>query len=263
MTRHLPLVLRGVVPPDATDVRWHGPRPFVTRCTFVTADGEHVEWGVRERRRGQGGGRGLTWWIGLLFVVGSACFVVGPTPGYARLVGVTATGVTFFVGSLFFTTAAYLSYWQVIRPEGHRLLGWEPRVMGFWATAVQLVGTLCFNVTTFAALLDLPVDAAARWVWRPDALGSVCFLVASYVAFAEAGHRWLSWRPGHRDWHITALNLWGSVFFAVSAVGAYVLPDGATLAVGWANGGTFLGAGCFLVAAALTMREARDVPTAT
>ena len=57
-------------------------------------------------------------------------------------------------------------------------------------------------------------------MWRPDAYGSVCFLVSSAIAFAEAGHRWFSWRPGKRDWHITALNMWGSVFFGISAVGA-------------------------------------------
>lgn len=94
-------------------------------------------------------------------------------------------------------------------------------------------------------------------VWRPDVLGSVCFLASSAIAFAEAGHRWWSWRPGERDWHITALNLWGSVFFGVSAVGAYVEPGGSPLSLTMANVGTFLGAICFLVAAALMMPEGR------
>ncbi len=94
-------------------------------------------------------------------------------------------------------------------------------------------------------------------VWRPDALGSVCFLVSSAIAFAEAGHRWFSWRPGQRDWHITALNLWGSVFFGISAVGAWILPDGEPVDARWANGGTFLGAACFLVASVLMLPEGR------
>jgi hypothetical protein len=99
-------------------------------------------------------------------------------------------------------------------------------------------------------------------VWRPDAIGSVCFLVASAIAFAEAGHRWWSWRPGERDWHITALNLWGSVFFGFSAVGAYVRTSGELLDVAWANGGTFLGALCFLVASLLMLTEGRTRPAA-
>lgn len=99
-------------------------------------------------------------------------------------------------------------------------------------------------------------------VWRPDALGSVCFLVSSALAFAEAGHRWWSWRPGERDWHITALNLWGSVFFGFSAVGAYVRPGGELLDATWANGGTFLGAVCFLAASILMVPEGRASPAA-
>ena len=34
-------------------------------------------------------------WMALLFVLGSACFVIGPFPGYANLVGDTADAVTF------------------------------------------------------------------------------------------------------------------------------------------------------------------------
>jgi hypothetical protein len=45
-------------------------------------------------------------WMALLFAIGSTCFLVGPFPGYAQLVGAAATGVTFFVGSIFFTAAA-------------------------------------------------------------------------------------------------------------------------------------------------------------
>ena len=86
-------------------------------------------------------------------------------------------------------------------------------------------------------------------VWRPDALGSVCFLVASWLAFAEAGHGWLSWRPHDLGWTIAALNLGGSIFFGLSAIGAYVVPStGELLSATLANGGTFLGAIGFLSA---------------
>ncbi|HQR27388.1 MAG TPA: YrhK family protein [Nocardioides sp.] len=251
--RRLPVA----VPPDATEVETSGPRPFLTAVSYRTADGRQVRWAAREHRRVHGEHRGLTWWIGLLFAVGSVCFVLGPVPAYLDAVGARATALTYFVGSLFFTTAAYLSFLQVVRTAGHRWLGWEPSVMGFWATAVQLVGTLYFNVMTFASLFSLDTEQAQRIIWRPDAIGSVCFLVSSVIAFAEAGHRWFSWRPGRRDWHITALNLWGSVFFGISAVGGFILPDDSLYNARWANGGTFLGAVCFLVAAILTMLEGR------
>lgn len=216
-----------------------------------------MRWESREDRKVEAGRRGLSWWIAVLFAVGSVCFALGPLPLYADAVGSHATAMTFFVGSLFFTTAAYLSYVQVVREVGHRWFGWTPQEIGFWATTIQLIGTVYFNVTTFTAFLDVSPDMANRVIWRPDAIGSVCFLVSSAIAFAEAGHRWWSWRPGRRDWHITALNLWGSVFFAFSAAGAYIQPSGELTNATWANGGTFLGAVCFLVGSILMMPEAR------
>ena len=41
--------------------------------------------------------------IAWLFMVGSACFVLGSVPAYANAVGGTVDGVTYFVGSIFFT----------------------------------------------------------------------------------------------------------------------------------------------------------------
>lgn len=246
-----------VVPPDATEVTVSGPRPFITRVHYRAADGHVVDWSARRRRKSDSRPYGLTWWLGLLFSIGSVCFIIGPIPAYDAAVGPTATNATFFVGSIFFTVACFLAYVQVVRDGGRRWFGWLPQAMGFWSTTIQLVGALFFNVTTLASLMSLARPAAEQYIWRPDALGSVCFLVSAAIAFSEAGHRWFSWRPGKRDWHITALNLWGSVFFGISAIGAYV-DDGELLNPRWANGGTLLGAVCFLVASILMMPEGRN-----
>jgi len=248
------------IPAGATVVSVGGPGPFVTEVRYVEAGGRAVHWTARGHRKADRASRhwrGLTWWTGLMFTLGSACFVAGPVPAYASAVGAPADAMTFFIGSLLFTTAGYLTYLQVVREDGHRWVGWMPHNLGFWAAVIQLAGTLYFNVTTFAGLFDVPSDLQDRVVWRPDALGSVCFLVASAIAFAEAGHRWFSWRPGHRDWHITALNMWGSVFFGLSAVGAHVDSAGNLSHATLANAGTFLGAVCFLVASVLMMGEGR------
>src|SRR5206468_3494466 len=44
-------------------------------------------------------------WMALFFAAGSLCFLVGPFPGYADLVGDRADSITFFVGSILFTAA--------------------------------------------------------------------------------------------------------------------------------------------------------------
>ena len=250
------------IPAGASEVVSSGPAPFVTNVQFLGSDGAVVHWQSRaDRRQSPAQQRSLTWWIGLIFAIGSFCFVIGPIPIYAEWVGTQIDAATFFVGSLFFTTAAYLSYMQVARQVGHRWGCWSPRHIGFWATLIQLVGTVYFNMTTFRSLAQVPADMANQVIWRPDALGSICFLVASVFAFAEAGHRWWSWRPGERDWHITALNLWGSVFFGLSAIGAHYDSAGGLRNAQLANAGTFLGAVCFLAASLLLMPEGRTPPT--
>ena len=92
-------------------------------------------------------------------------------------------------------------------------------------------------------------------MWRPDALGSICFLVSSWLAWVEECHGPFAWRPSGISWWITALNLAGSVAFGVSAVASYVTSSGQLLSVALTNLGTFVGAICFLVGAVLLLPE--------
>src|SRR4051794_31612754 len=116
-------------------------------------------------------------WMALFFAAGSACFVVGPFPGYVDLVGPKADAVTFFVGSVLFTTGGLLQLRLALR-EGRAAV---------WAAAVQSAGTLFFNATTFRALhTTLSNPDYDKLVWRPDALGSVCFLVSGVIAYAAS-----------------------------------------------------------------------------
>ena len=186
----------------------------------------------------------------MLFIVGSACFAVGSLPGYSDAVGELPDAITYFVGSIFFTAAAYLQYVECISapldigpaaPPRRRLIAIEARRIDWWATFIQFVGTLCFNVTTFTALdANLTPKKADLVVWTPDALGWICFLIASELAFAEAGHAWLSWRPRSMGWRIAAINLLGSVFFGASAIAGWIQPaTGDVLDAALDTSGTF------------------------
>ena len=243
----------------------------MTRAVYELDGVEHT-WSSRPHRKrllfGRRAGlswRTRSWWIAVLFMIGSICFALGAMPGYVSLVGVGADGVTFFVGSIFFTSAATLQYLEVVNTapaagpgvDHVRLVSWEPHRIDWLATSIQLVGTVFFNVSTFRAMIESLDDSSANLLsWRPDALGSICFLVASWLAFAEAGDGWLSWRPDDLGWVIAALNLAGSVFFGLSAIGAYVVSStGELLNAALANAGTFLGAIGFLIGAALLIPE--------
>lgn len=195
------------------------------------------------------------------FVVGSALFVVGVPLSESTTLSPAVAGWTFFVGSVLFTTAAAMQLVLAVRalpdlPERRRWIRFvRPRSTDGTAAVVQLVGTIAFNVTTLRSAVDLAgraeIDAAD--VWRPDAVGSVLFLVSSAIAMApEVRHR----RHAHvrnRSWFVAALNLLGSVLFGVSAIGAAPEGDGVRNLV-WSNGGTILGGLCFLVGAALLLR---------
>lgn len=188
--------------------------------------------------------------ISILFMIGSACFALGALPGYADVAGPTADGITFFTGSLFFTAAGCGQFLQASLAGGRKR-----RDRGWWAALIQLAGTLFFNVSTLHALVSgLSATQQDRMVWRPDAYGSACFLVASGLSLSVLGHRWLTRRPRDRPWWIAVINMGGSVAFGISAVASYVVPDSglprnATLV----NIGTFAGALSFLVGAYLLL----------
>lgn len=276
----------------------HRTGPFVTRVDLRLPDGTLWVWTSR-RHRYLGGIRSLPgatgdwddkalWWlkigllarigwgISVLFVVGSACFAVASGAGlvpemfgaFAR--DAFAMNMVFFVGSIFFTLAAYLQFLGAVNADrvsaivrrksvqGHfRWFAWRPGEIGWLSAFTQLVGTLLFNLNTFDALLPgLDWLQEDLLIWAPDAVGSVCFLVASALALIEFGEGGWHWRPSDVSWWVVNINLLGSVCFGVSAVYAVILPGTGELLDVWAvNLWTLLGAICFLVGAYLLLPE--------
>ncbi len=193
-------------------------------------------------------------WMAASFAVGSACFLVGPFPGYAELVGGSADAVTFFVGSIFFTAGGALQSIGAWPGRGGERAAWR-------AAIIQSAGTLFFNVTTFRAL-ETAIESPDynRLVWRPDALGSVCFLISGFIAYAASPRR--GWLPvsGGSGWWQPAVNLLGCIFFGISAVAGHVVPSsGSMLDLAASNWNTSAGAACFL-ACALGTLAAREAP---
>ena len=111
--------------------------PFTTHVSYRLPDGGRATWSSRihrkhasrlSRGRERHDGvwwapRNASWWIGVLFAIGSAWFLVGPIPGFVELVGSAADGAVFFVGSIFFTTAEGLqcveTFYADRAPGGH------------------------------------------------------------------------------------------------------------------------------------------------
>lgn len=248
--------------PDGSEVTWRSRAHRKGRLTSAAAPkrtpGEPVWW--RPRRRG--------WWMSVLFAVGSLCFTVAALASQWASGPRPAIDVTFFVGSIFFTSASYLQYSETVNAE-HRLqpgsrrrrwrpASWEPGRIDWLAAAIQLAGTIFFNVSTFTAMKHgLSAHQSNRRVWAPDAFGSGCFLASSELAYAEVCHRWLCVRHRSLTWWIVALNLLGSVAFGAAAIASLVEPaSGEPISARIANAGTAVGGVCFLVAALALMPEA-------
>lgn len=200
-----------------------------------------------DARRGRWAPRGRSWWIGVLFAIGSTCFLVAPFPGFLQAVGSTVDSAVFFAGSIFFTSAAVLQLVDSVESRSGRL--------DIWTSLVQLGGTLLFNISTFRAMnAQIGETSYNRLVWAPDALGSVLFLISGYLAYVALCGGLLRRPEWTRHWSIAAVNLLGCIAFGVSAVGAYLVPStGDALDLGAANFGTAFGALCFLVGALLLM----------
>ena len=201
----------------------------------------------------------------VLFMVGSSLFALGAVPSYAEAAGLRATALTFFVGSLFFTSAAFLQFRDAGKavtadpPIAHRGFVWAPSDTNWLACAVQLAGTLWFNWSTGNAVrVNLDAAEADQRVWRPDALGSIAFLVASGLTWRDARRDTVAGQPRPLVWWIAVANLLGSIAFGVSAVASFVVPaSGDVWNAELSNLGTLVGALCFLVGAVLLWRDER------
>ena len=102
--------------------------------------------------------REIGWWVGVLFMIGSACFAFGSVPSLSEVLSAKVISSIYFVGSLFFTSAGYLQYVQASSApvpvstsptsgSGSSHAAWvggQPRY--------SCSARLFFNVTTFEAL---------------------------------------------------------------------------------------------------------------
>jgi hypothetical protein len=182
-----------------------------------------------------------------LFAIGSSLFATATAPGFSQLAGVIAANALCFVGSWFFTTAAWI---QLVRsgPEGSA---------EWLSAATQFAGTVLFNVSTGAAVWAHAALAERRLVWAPDATGSFAFLLSGALGIVAVSAQVGPWMPKSPEWQAQWVNMIGCAAFGISAVGAFVRMSGITSNEALASVGTFVGAICFLAAALLILPRFR------
>ncbi|ORB15128.1 hypothetical protein BST36_27565 [Mycolicibacterium moriokaense] len=174
-----------------------------------------------------------------LFAIGSSLFALATVPGMSAIAGAGIANLLCFIGSWFFSTAGWMQL----------VLSGPPMRIGWLSAATQFVGTILFNISTGSALWAHAVAPERRFVWAPDATGSLAFLISGLLGVVAVTAAVGIVELKSRDWQGEWINLIGCVAFAVSALGAFVSNSGVTEDALLANAGTFVGALCFLVAA--------------
>ena len=168
---------------------------------------------------------------GSLFAVGAALAGIGTAP-------LVTVNVTYLVGGFFFSLGGWFSI--LLAPAHDRA----------WRSAVVLfVGTLLFAVSLVAAFAEgLTPRQSNGWIWLPDILGCVCFLVSGHLAMLEVGAGHIVIRPQSLDWWVVAVNQFGSVLFFLAGLAAFTRPTTSqALDIALVNWGTFAGAVCFAI----------------
>ncbi|MFC7496572.1 MULTISPECIES: hypothetical protein [unclassified Nocardioides] len=271
---------------------------FTTRVTWSLPDGRKARWASRlGRRRGRVelldqddvrvgfvepapetarrlGRANIV--AATAFTLGGTLFAIGAAMAQLGVGSLWDDDVVYLVGGVFFSIGGYVSVLQAgntptdIDEDGRlgsarwRWLSFEPRHIGWLSAAVLFVGTLFFGVSLVAAFAqDLTPRQSDSWIWVPDVVGCVCFLVSGHLALVEVGHGRI-WRVVNSlEWWIVGTNQLGSIVFFLAGIAAFTRPaTSSALDEGLVNWGTFVGAVCFAVGGVLQMFE-RPEPAPT
>lgn len=207
------------------------------------------------------------------FVIGGSLFAAGAFLAQ-RGEALVVVNTTYLVGGFFFSLGAYASVLLVVNtpqprpggspPPGEAMRWWGRRPgQRDWRGAVVLfAGTLLFAVSLVAAFAaGLTPRQSDGWIWLPDMLGCLCFLVSGHLAMLEVGGGHVAVRPHVLTWWVVAVNQLGSVLFVLAGLAAFVRPATSTeVDAGLVNWGTFAGAVCFAIGGVI---QSIDRPTPT
>jgi hypothetical protein len=208
------------------------------------------------------------------FTLGGSLFALGAVFAQLETVNLVTVNVTYLVGGFFFSVGGYSSILLVVNaaddqggpgPEGRmRWWGYQPQRRDWLSAAVLFVGTLLFAVSLVAAFAEgLTPRQSNGWIWLPDMLGCVCFLVSGRLAMLDVGDGHTVVRVHEITWWVVAINQVGSILFFLAGVAAFTRPaTSSAVDIGLVNWGTFAGAVCFAIGGVIQIFD-KPTPTRT
>lgn len=197
----------------------------------------------------------------MAFVLGGLLFALGAR--FAGLgVSVTTVGVTYLVGGFFFSLGGYTSVLLASNGVDGPMAWWSPRPSSreSRSAVVLFIGTLFFAVSLVAAFAQgLTPRQSNTWIWFPDMIGCVCFLLSGHLAMLAVGDGHVVFRPRAVAWWVVAVNQVGSILFFLAGLAAFTRPatsDVVDIAI--VNWGTFTGAICFAIGGIVQLLDRPD-----
>jgi hypothetical protein len=278
---------------DHRKYHWHSRRHRKGRGGLIESDGKLAPIGGYRRMRWWGWEpASMTWWIAVVFTLGSALLIIGslgPFMPYRVVHSVTFA----FLGSTCFTIANYMALLEIINadrtiqaevdklestlpmdtrqdepitpkiePAKFHWWGWRPRELSYMATFIMFVGGLLFKLCY--------VFGVCKWMnWVevdilinvPGLIGALCFLLSSYLYVVEVVHKPWGVQLHSIAWWIAFTCLLGSLGYTISALYGFFGEGPILIEQEWGNYfAVFLGAIFFFISSYLMIPEALDHP---
>jgi hypothetical protein len=200
------------------------------------------------------------------FILGGSLFALGAVFAQLGVGSLTTVNVTYLIGGFFFSLGGYTSILLVVNTMDGRMRWWgyQPQRRSWLSAAVLFVGTLLFAVSLVAAFAEgLTPRQSNGWIWLPDMLGCVCFLVSGRLAMLDVGDGHTVVRVHEITWWVVAVNQVGSILFFLAGIAAFTRPaTSSAVDIGLVNWGTFAGAVCFAIGGVIQLFD-KPTPTRT
>ncbi|MAJ82034.1 MAG: hypothetical protein CMF41_03870 [Legionellales bacterium] len=171
----------------------------------------------------------ISFWASLFFIFGSLLFSLGAL--FSMLEFEMSIGLVYFYGSIFFTIGAYLQFLETINridcshSKYIYLFRFLPYSTSYISTLSQLCGAILFNFNTWFSMTNFSnLYSKNAYIWSPDFIGSLLFMVSAIFLLLESYHEKIKIRPSYLPWWIIWVNFWGCVMFLFSSFFSIYLP---------------------------------------